>query len=79
MKRVLHKTSLHDPEASARDLAYWLSRPLSERIEAVEALRVQSYGILPPMPRIARVIKRSNKRTSGLRKDLADLEALDEK
>ena len=79
MERVVYKTTLHDPQAAARDLAYWLSRPLAERIAAMETLRVQAYGSLPPLPRIVRVVRRTNKRASGRRKDLADLEALDEK
>jgi hypothetical protein len=66
MKRVVHKTSLHDPQAAARDLAYWLSRPLAERIEAVEMLRVRTYGILPPLPRVARVIKRPPRQVQSL-------------
>ena len=59
MKRVVHKISLHDPHAAAQDLAYWLSRPLAERIEAVETLRNRAYGELSRMPRVARVVKRS--------------------
>ena len=58
MDRVVYKTTLHDPQAAARDLAFWLSRPLAERIEAVETLRARVYGNLPRLQRTARIVQR---------------------
>jgi hypothetical protein len=40
------------------DLAYWRSRPASERIDAVEFLRRQFYENSPRLQRVARVIER---------------------
>jgi hypothetical protein len=58
MERVVYKTTLHDPQAAARDLAFWLSRPLAERIAAVETLRARVYGELPRLKRVVRVVRR---------------------
>jgi len=58
MERVVYKTTLHDPQAAARDLAFWLSRPPAERIAAVETLRARAYGSLPRLQRVARVVQR---------------------
>jgi hypothetical protein len=58
VERVVYKTTLHDPQAAARDLAYWLSRPLAERIAAMETLRERAYGSLPRLQRTARIIQR---------------------
>ena len=37
--RVIRKTTLHEANDEVRDQAYWLSRPVEERIAQVEALR----------------------------------------
>lgn len=37
--KVVRKTTLHAANDDARDLTYWLSRPMAERIAAVEELR----------------------------------------
>ena len=58
MERVVYKTHLHDPTAASRDLAYWLSRPLAERIAAVETLRERVYGNSQRLQRIARIVQR---------------------
>jgi hypothetical protein len=42
MERVIKAIKRKD-EAAA-DLAYWLSRPMAERIAAVEVLRQQAFG-----------------------------------
>lgn len=42
MELVTNKVKRSD-EAAA-DLAYWLSRPMAERIAAVEVLRQQAFG-----------------------------------
>jgi len=55
---VVHKADLHDPSLATRDLDYWLSRPLSERIEAVEILRAEMYGDSERLQRVARVVQR---------------------
>ncbi len=44
---VIRKTTLHEADDDARDLAYWLSRPMAERIAAVEALRQPVLEALP--------------------------------
>lgn len=57
MEKVLVKRKLG--EASVQeDLAYWLSRPVEERLEAVEILRRRYYGTLPRMERVVRVVRR---------------------
>lgn len=64
------------------DLDYWLSRPPSERIEAVEFLRKKHYGSSTRLQRTVQVIKSAQhateKRAAGRKKDLADLEAMGE-
>ncbi|MCE4539489.1 hypothetical protein LXT12_19750 [Pelomonas sp. P7] len=65
MLRVLKVTHRHSQPAD--DLAYWLSRPMAERIAAVETLRQQ---LLPPnesgdaeprLQRVCRVAQRSRR------------------
>lgn len=58
IEKVVRKYNLRDPAATRADLEYWLSRSPEERIAAVEFLRRQTYGELPPLPRVARIIKR---------------------
>lgn len=47
-----------NPDDAGESLRYWLSRPVGERIEAVEILREQLYAIGhgEALPRIRRVI-----------------------
>ena len=61
------------------DLAYWLSRPMSERIAAVEVLRAQARpdGETDAEPRLQRVCRVVRKRARDRLNDLADLESLD--
>ncbi|MDE2143774.1 MAG: hypothetical protein KGJ84_15305 [Elusimicrobia bacterium] len=49
--------------SSGRDVAYWLSRPVAERLSAVETLREQSRlfsgkGDMPRMEKVVRVADR---------------------
>ena len=56
MKKVLRIVYLHEQPS---DYAYWISRPVSERIEAIEILRnqyIQSKKVEPRLQRICRVI-----------------------
>ena len=45
--KVIHKATLHEANDDARDVAYWLSRPVEERLAAVEALRRPVMEALP--------------------------------
>jgi len=57
-EKVVTRWKLGDPAAEKADLAYWLGRPPEERIAAVEFLRRQMHGTLPPLQRVARVFRR---------------------
>jgi hypothetical protein len=56
LKAVVERTRLGAGSERA-DLAYWLSRPPAERIEAVELLRKEHYGSSTRLQRNVRVIK----------------------
>ena len=60
MKAVVNKTTLHD---EPDEIAYWLTRPVAERIAAVEVLRQRAYGYNADtragIQRVARVADRS--------------------
>ena len=45
--KVICKTTLHEANDDVRDVAYWLSRPVEERLAAVEALRQPVMEALP--------------------------------
>ena len=45
--KVIRKTTLHVANDDVRDVAYWLSRPVAERLAAVEALRRPVMEALP--------------------------------
>ena len=47
---------LNDPQAARRDREYWLSRTPQERMEAVEILREECYGVQQRLVRVARVL-----------------------
>ena len=58
MIRTVQRVPLKDQSAS--DLRYWLSRPMAERIAAVEALRLQAEPPAIPtdaQPRLQRVCR----------------------
>jgi len=59
IKKVVKKMTLEEAQSPTRDLAYWLSRPPEERIEAVELLRRQVHGDSLRLERTARVIKQT--------------------
>jgi len=59
IEKVVTIRSLKDRSAEREDLAYWLSRPCGERMEALESLRRHFYGNLPRLQRVARVIQRT--------------------
>jgi hypothetical protein len=62
MATVVRRATLAD-DADDDDLAYWLSRPVGERIEAVEVLRRRVFGeadgVRPGLSRIHRVVHRA--------------------
>ena len=45
--KVIRKTTLHEANDDVRDVAYWLSRPVAERLAAVEAPRQPVREALP--------------------------------
>ena len=55
IKKVVKKRPLNDPSAIKDDLEFWLSRPPEERIAAVEKLRRQRHGTLPPIQKVVSV------------------------
>jgi hypothetical protein len=57
-KNKIRVISLKDHDQDQEDLVYWLSRPIEERIAAVELLRTQMYPNETP-PRLQRVYRRS--------------------
>lgn len=59
MEKVLVKRKLGESTVQ-EDLAYWLSRPAEERLEAVEILRRRYYGTLPRMERVV-VVRREGR------------------
>ena len=58
MEKVLKIVSLHE---QPNDYEYWISRPVSERIDAIEILRNQYIkfrkDVEPRLQRVCRVIK----------------------
>ena len=58
MEKVLKIISLHE---QPNDYEYWISRPVSERIDAIEILRNQYIkfrkDVEPRLQRVCRVIK----------------------
>lgn len=58
VQKVVSKKGLHQ-ESVRDDLAFWLSRPPEERIEAVEILRRQQHGSTARLQRSARVVQRT--------------------
>ncbi|MBK6713714.1 MAG: hypothetical protein IPG57_01055 [Burkholderiales bacterium] len=66
MERTVTRVSLRGQGAT--DLAYWLSRPIAERIAAVEWLRQQVEAMLPEaadaeqrLQRVCRVARRTRR------------------
>jgi len=62
MKRIVSK--VRRQAQGAADLAYWLSRPMAERVAAVEVLRIQAEspsGQDHAEPRLQRVCRVSHR------------------
>jgi hypothetical protein len=55
IEKVVKKADLADFSEVKENLAYWLSRPPSERVAAVEILRRQRHGNAARLQRVARV------------------------
>ena len=62
-KDVIKKCVLSQVDEISDNLKYWLSRPASERLEAVDYLRRQLYGDSIRLQRTLRVVKRSSMKT----------------
>lgn len=56
LERVVRLTSFADEERTRTTLRYWLSRPASERVAAVEHLRRQVDGSGDRLRRIYRLL-----------------------
>lgn len=58
IERVVTKRRLDDPDEPWR---YWVSRPVAERIEAVEQLRREHHGWFhgtePRLPRVLAIVR----------------------
>ena len=82
IRKIIKKHDLDNFSEIKENLEYWLSRPPEERLAAVDALRRQYYGESHRLQRVARVIGRedfiTNKKATGRKKDVADIEALGE-
>lgn len=59
IQKVVHKRNLRELSEVKENLAYWLSRPPEERIDAVEQLRRERHGNEQRLQRVARIIQRS--------------------
>ncbi len=68
IQKIVKKGAVDELSSIKEDLAFWLSKPPEERVAAVDFLRRQYNG------NTARL-----QRSVGRKKDLADIEALDEK
>ena len=59
MEKILKIVPLHE---QPNDYEYWLSRPVSERINAIEILRnqyIKFRDVEPRLQRVCRVIKQA--------------------
>jgi hypothetical protein len=56
IQKIVRKHRLGDSSQEREDLAYWMSRPPAERLEAVEALRQRKHGRTDRLERIAHVV-----------------------
>ena len=59
IKKVIQQHELENSSQQSSDLQYWLSRPVKERIAAVDFLRKQYNGNTKRLQRIARVIEQT--------------------
>lgn len=58
IQKVIAKHDLTESSVDA-DVAYWRTRPIPERIAAVEILRRQHHGSTARLQRVARVVERA--------------------
>jgi len=75
IQKIVKKGTMDKLSSIEEDLAYWLSKPPEERVAAVDFLRRQYNGNTARLQRSARIIQLKQSR----KKDLADIEALNEK
>lgn len=60
LEPVVRRYALSDRSASLDTLAWWLGRPGSERLAAVDGLRREFYGSPARLQRSARVVERAS-------------------
>jgi transcriptional regulator with XRE-family HTH domain len=60
LEPVIRRYALSDRRASLDTLAWWLGRPGSERLAAVDELRREFYGSPARLQRSARVVERAS-------------------
>jgi len=58
IRKAVSKRKMERLDEAGQNLEYWLSRPVEERITAVEILRRQVYGDSPRLQRVVKVIRR---------------------
>jgi hypothetical protein len=58
IKKTIKKTDLSKEDSIKEDLKYWLKKDPTERIFAVDYLRIQAHGNSERLQRIARVVQR---------------------
>lgn len=56
IKKIVKIKELGNSSQIQEDLEYWLSVSLDKRLEAVEILRRQNYGVTPRLQRVVRII-----------------------
>ena len=59
IKKVIQRFEIDDSSSNAKNLQHWLSRPVAERIAAVDFLRKQYIGNTERLQRTARVIEQT--------------------
>ncbi len=59
IQKIVKKRNLEDPGAAKRDLAYWLSQPLAERLAAVDTFRKRFHGSSDRLQRVVRVVEQT--------------------
>lgn len=60
IKKVVRKSHLRDLQSARVDLEYWLGRPATERVAAVDYFRNQYYGSTTRLQKVARIIQRTH-------------------
>jgi hypothetical protein len=75
IQRVVTRRSMKGFDEIRENLVYWRSRPVADRVAAVEILRRQVYGNTARLQRSARVLQQVR---ADPMKDRVDIEALGE-